>query len=229
MNDTRSPLAAERDAAPAASAHDTGTAFESVALLLQGGGALGAYQAGVYEALLDAGVEPSWVAGISIGAINSGIIAGNPRGRRIERLRAFWEMVSEAGWSDLWTVGLAEGMVRGWLNQLSAGQTLGAGAPGFFTPRMPPPFLRAPGTPEATSWYDTTPLKQSLERLIDFDRINAREMRFSVGAVNVRTGNFAYFDNATHVIGPQHILASGALPPAFPAVEIDGELYWDGG
>jgi NTE family protein len=219
----------ERSSAPAASPHLTGTPFECVALLLQGGGALGAYQAGVYEALLHAGIEPSWIAGISIGAINSGIIAGNPRERRIERLRAFWEQVSEADWSDFWTAGLTDPTVRGWLNQLSAGRTLSNGAPGFFTPRTPPPLLQVTGAPGATSWYDTSPLRGTLERLIDFDRINAREMRFSVGAVNVRTGNFKYFDNATDVIGPLHIMASGALPPAFPAVEIDGEPYWDGG
>ena len=218
-------------AAPAASAHLTGTPFESVALLLQGGGALGAYQAGVYEALLAAGVEPSWIAGISIGAINSAIIAGNPREQRIQRLRDFWELASgsDGGWSELWPGLFAEGLMRSWLNQISAGQIMAAGVPGFFAPRVPPPFLRPKGTDGATSWYDTSALRATLERLVDFDRIKAREMRFSVGAVNVRTGNFAYFDNATHKIGPEHVMASGALPPAFDAVEIDGELYWDGG
>jgi NTE family protein len=218
--------------APAASAHATGTPFESVALLLQGGGALGAYQAGVYEALREIGVEPSWIAGISIGAINSAIIAGNAPDHRVEKLRAFWELVSEGGggvWPSFWGGFLSDGPIRGWLNQVSAGQIMAAGAPGFFKPRLPPPYLQPPGTSGATSWYDTAPLRATLERLVDFDRINARETRFSVGAVNVRTGNFTYFDNATHVIGPEHIMASGALPPAFEPVEIDGELYWDGG
>jgi len=208
------------------------TAFESVALLLQGGGALGAYQAGVYEALLEAEVEPTWIAGISIGAINSAIIAGNPRETRVARLREFWELVSQphdGGWGSLWTDMLNGDLARGWVNQLSAGQIMAKGVPGFFAPRAPPPFLRPAGLAGATSWYDTSALKPTLERLVDFDRINAKTMRFSVGAVNVRTGNFAYFDNETDVIGPEHIMASGALPPAFDAVEIDGEFYWDGG
>ncbi|CAN7612869.1 patatin-like phospholipase family protein [Phenylobacterium sp. LjRoot225] len=218
--------------APAASAHVTGTSFECVALLLQGGGALGAYQAGVYEALQAAGVEPSWIAGISIGAVNSAIIAGNAPEHRVEKLRAFWELVSEGGggvWPSFWDSFLSDGPVRGWLNQLSAGRIIAEGVPGFFTPRIPPPYLRPPASPGATGWYDTAPLRATLERLVDFDRINAREARFSVGAVCVRTGNFIYFDNATHRIGPEHIMASGALPPAFDPVEIDGDLYWDGG
>jgi NTE family protein len=218
--------------APAASPHANGTPFESVALLLQGGGALGAYQAGVYEALREVGVAPSWIAGISIGAVNSAIIAGNPPERRVEKLRAFWELASEGGggvWPSLWEAWLSDGPIRSWLNQISAGRIMAEGVPGFFTPQLPPPYLRPPGTPGATAWYDTAPLRATLERLVDFDRINAREIRFSVGAVNVRTGNFTYFDNATHRIGPEHIMASGALPPAFEAVEIDGEFYWDGG
>ena len=222
---------AEGGVAPRASAHATGTPFESVALLLQGGGALGAYQAGVYEALLGAGIEPSWIAGISIGAINSAIIAGNPRETRLEKLRDFWELVSgnDGDWSGGWGDLLWNGPMRGWLNRLSAGRVMAGGAPGLFAPRVPPPYLRPAGMAGATSWYDTSVLRPTLERLVDFDRINARAMRFSVGAVNVRTGNFAYFDNATHKIGPEHIMASGALPPAFEAIEINGEHYWDGG
>ena len=219
--------------APATRPKPNGTPFDTVALLLQGGGALGAYQAGVFEALAAAGIEPSWVAGISIGAINSAIIAGNPPARRIERLRTFWERVSSnhESWYGYWN-GLVSGpMMRGWLNQLSAGMVLAEGAPGFFTPRVPPPYLRPTGRAGATSWYDCAPLRATLEELIDFDRINApaRQTRFSVGAVNVRTGNFVYFDNAERRIGPEHVMASGALPPAFDPVEIDGELYWDGG
>ncbi len=208
------------------------TAFESVALLLQGGGALGAYQAGVYEALLEAEVEPTWIAGISIGAINSAIIAGNPRETRVARLREFWELVSQprdGGLSSFWSDMLNGDAARGWVNQLSAGEIMAKGVPGFFAPRMPPPILMPAGVTGATSWYDTSALKPTLERLVDFDRINARTMRFSVGAVNVRTGNFAYFDNETDTIRPEHIMASGALPPAFDPVEIDGEFYWDGG
>jgi NTE family protein len=217
--------------APAASPRPNGTPFESVALVLQGGGALGAYQAGVYEALLGAGIEPSWVAGISIGAINCALIAGNPPERRMERLRTFWERVTEngSGWSGFWGEFLADGPARSWSNLMSAGMALTEGAPGFFAPRVPPPYLRPHGSPGANSWYDVGPLRATLEELVDFDRINTGACRFSIGAVNVRTGNFAYFDNAEHRIRPEHVMASGALPPAFEPVEIDGELYWDGG
>lgn len=218
--------------APAEPAKPTATAFQSIVLVLQGGGALGAYQAGVYQALSEANIEPTWVAGISIGAVNSAIIAGNPPERRVERLREFWEMVSapvDGGWSGLWSQWLTNDTARGWLGQLSAGEILARGVPGFFTPRVPPPTMRLAGTPGATSWYDTAPLKPTLERLVDFDRINGRRMRFSVGAVNVESGNFAYFDNETDHIRPEHIMASGALPPGFDAVEIDDERYWDGG
>lgn len=207
------------------------TPFESVALLLQGGGALGAYQAGVYEALIEADVEPNWIAGISIGAINSAIIAGNPHNERVARLREFWELVSDAGdggWSNFWAGMINNELIRSYANQIAAGNIMARGVPGFFTPRNPPPFLLPPGTSGSTSWYDTSALRSTLERLVDFDRINAKEMRLSVGAVNVRTGNFAYFDNETDTIRPEHIMASGALPPAFDSVEIDGEHYWDG-
>ena len=204
--------------------------FESVALLLQGGGALGAYQAGVYEKLFESEIHPTWVAGISIGAINSAIIAGNAVQDRVAKLRSFWEQVTSASnntWSNYLDAITLNDTMRSWVNQMSAGQIMAKGAPGFFEPRYPPPYL-VPGT-GATSYYDTSALKSTLERLIDFDRINADEIRFSVGAVNVRTGNFAYFDNLTDEIRAEHIMASGALPPAFDAVEIDGEFYWDGG
>jgi NTE family protein len=212
----------------------TATPFESIALLLQGGGALGAYQAGVYEALAEHGIEPTWVAGISIGAINSAIIAGNPPEDRVAKLRSFWELASAGstgwgGWAN-WLPGITDNAIlRGVLNQFAAGGVVVNGVPGFFVPRIPPPMLQPNGTPEAISWYDSSVLKPTLERLVDFDRINARTLRFSVGAVNVRTGNFAYFDNATDHITPEHVMASGALPPAFPPVEVDGEQYWDGG
>jgi NTE family protein len=205
--------------------------FECIALLLQGGGALGAYQAGVYEALTEADLHPDWIAGVSIGAINAALIAGNAPEARVDKLRAFWERVTAkhcGGWSE--RLFLAKGdAARQWQNQISANLALISGAPGFFTPRFPAPWLHLPGTMEATSFYDTSRLRLTLEQLIDFDRINARRMRFGVGAVNVRSGNLVYFDTETHTIGPQHIMASAALPPAFPAVEIEGEHYWDGG
>jgi NTE family protein len=205
--------------------------FECIALLLQGGGALGAYQAGVYEALTEADLHPDWIAGISIGAINGALIAGNAPEERVDKLRAFWERVTAKPCSD-WSERLfpAKGdAVRQWRNQMSANLALVSGASGFFTSRFPAPWLHAPGTMEATSAYDTSPLRATLERLIDFDRINASRMRLSVGTVNVRSGNFVYFDTTTHTIGPEHIMASAALPPGFPAVEIEGEHYWDGG
>jgi NTE family protein len=194
------------------------------ALVLQGGGALGSYQAGVYEVLAERSVEPDWVAGVSIGAINAALIAGNAPARRVERLREFWHLVSSGPGLMLpdWAG------ERALLNQWSATVALTMGIQGFFRPRYSPALMMGGAAP-LLSYYDTSNLKSTLERLVDFDRINAREMRFSVGAVNVRTGNSAYFDNTRHKIGPEHIMASGALPPGFPPVHIDGEDYWDGG
>ena len=207
--------------------------FECVALLLQGGGALGAYQAGVYEALAEAGIHPNWVAGISIGAINSAIIVGNPPNKRVERLREFWDGITANIVGDLahqLFAPFAKGdWQKGLMSQFSAGLSTTFGAPGFFAPRPASPFAYPTGAVEATSFYDTANLKGTLERLVDFDRINSGSVRLSVGAVNVRTGNFVYFDTATHKIRPEHVMASGALPPGFPPVEIDGEFYWDGG
>jgi NTE family protein len=211
--------------------------FERIALLLQGGGALGAYQAGVYEALAEAKLHPDWIAGISIGAINAALIAGNPPEVRIEKLRAFWQHVTASpaewslcGWNHRWLDGfLKADLPRTAANHASAWLGLLAGTNGFFTPRALPPWLYLPGSIEATSFYDTQGLRATLERLVDFDRINAGETRFSVGAVNTRTGNFVYFDTMSHTIRPEHVMASGALPPSLPAVEIEGEHYWDGG
>jgi NTE family protein len=203
--------------------------FEVVALVLQGGGALGAYQAGVYEALSEAGIEPNWIAGISIGAINAAIIAGNASNDRVDRLRRFWTQVTSDGPGNA-CLDFARGdAMRQLLNQMSAGYAVAIGARGFFKQRAVPPLFQPGGTIDATSFYDTRELKRTLERLTDFDRINAGMTRFSVGAVNVGTGNFVCFDTGTHTIQPEHVMASGALPPGFPAVEIEGEFYWDGG
>lgn len=277
--------------------------FECIALLLQGGGALGAYQAGVYEAMAEANLQPDWVCGISIGAINSALIAGNPPETRVDRLREFWRGVTTAPlwdgaedlalgtaeplehlmkrasvaaaalgvvgpapvsggplpaqpaagdgrgdgdwlralWDklglkpfsfqppDLASFGLRGDVARGFANWMSASLALIRGAPDFFVPRIPVPWLQPAGSLQATSYYDTAPLRTTLERLVDFDRINSGETRFAVGAVNVSSGNFVYFDNSAQVIGPAHVMASGALPPGFPPVEIEGEYYWDGG
>jgi NTE family protein len=205
--------------------------FERIALILQGGGALGSYQAGVYQALAEANLHPDWVAGISIGAINSALIAGNPPAKRVERLREFWQAVSTPpfGITDFTWFEVRDEFIHGLVNHARSLGVLLAGAPHFFKPRVPPPYLHPNGTLEAISYYDVAPLKATLERLVDFDLINACLMRFSVGAVNVRTGNFVYFDSTTHQICPEHVIASGSLPPGFPATEIEGEYYWDGG
>jgi NTE family protein len=206
--------------------------FERIALLLQGGGALGAYQGGVYQALAEADLHPDWVAGISIGAINAAVIAGNPLGSRVDKLREFWELVSSPRVPGLLpdVPAFFKGdAARLFLNHWNATAAMMWGAEAFFAPRVVSPWFLPEGSAAATSYYDTAALQGTLERLVDFDRINHRRMRLSVGAVNVRTGDFVYFDTATHRIGPRHIMASGALPPGFPAVEIDGEQYWDGG
>lgn len=195
-------------------------------MVLQGGGALGSYQAGVYEALDRQSLRPHWVAGISIGAINAALIAGNPPERRVERLRAFWEQASSAPTPSPLLPGEA---ARRLSNDMSAAIAATFGAPGIFQPRLISPWLAASGTPDALSVYDTTPLKITLERLVDFDRINSGETRLTVGAVNVLTGNSAIFDSTQRRIGPEHIMASGALPPGLPPVIIDGAPYWDGG
>jgi NTE family protein len=197
---------------------------KKVGLVLQGGGALGSYQAGVYEALASSEYVPDWVAGISIGAINAAIIAGNAAEDRVAHLRSFWQEITAP--SSLWPFALS-GSLAAWQQKASALATLMFGQPGFFSPRKPQDWF-SPG--KYISYYDTFALKGTLERLVDFDRINnAGEMRLSVGAVNVRTGEFCYFDSAKIAIRPEHVMASGALPPGFPPVEIDGELYWDGG
>jgi NTE family protein len=207
--------------------------FDCIALLLQGGGALGSYQAGVYEALAEADLHPDWVAGISIGAINAALIAGNPPQDRVSKLRAFWHAITGNPLFD-WAAGLEAlaprgDVARSLYNQASAASALLNGATGFFQPRQPATWLQPHGALEATSFYETTQLKATLERLVDFDRINDGRTRLSVGAVNVRSGDFVYFDTMTHTIHPEHVMASGSLPPGFPAVEIDGEHYWDGG
>src|SRR5579864_827610 len=209
--------------------------YETVALMLQGGGALGAYQAGVFQGLYEAGIEPNWLAGISIGALNTAIIAGNPPQKRVERLLQFWETICQPAFGPPLPAFIEHAFfnstdaVRKAFTALQAVGALVEGQKGFFVPRFPPPLPTVAGAPQQASYYDTTPLKATLERLCDFDRINSREMRVSVGAVNVGTGNFAYFDNMHTKLRPEHFIASGALPPGFAAVEIDGEYYWDGG
>jgi NTE family protein len=193
-------------------------------LVLQGGGALGAYQAGAYEKLGQSDIVIDWVAGISIGAINAAIICGNPARTRVERLRAFWEEIT----SDLtfapWMWGAKP---RSMYSEMAAAEVALAGAPGFFRPRLPGalwPFAVRP----ALSFYDTAPLAATLNATVDFDYLNEKGPRLSVGATDIETGNFAYFDSTEMRLDARHIMASGALPPGFPPVGIDGHFYWDG-
>ncbi len=195
-------------------------------LVLQGGGALGAYQAGAYEALQSAGQEPEWIAGISIGAINASIIAGNKPENRVPRLKAFWHKVS----SGLQGTSLFPGVQgRTMFNESSSMLSTMFGVPGFYAPHLVSPFFSWPGSESAISFYDTSPLRNTLNELVDFELLHHGQTHLSVGAVNVKTGNFRYFDTKKDRITADHILASGALPPGFPPVLIEGEYYWDGG
>ena len=213
--------------------------YPTVALVLQGGGALGGYQCGVYQGLHEAGIRPNWFSGISIGAITAAILAGNPVDARIDRLREFWELIAEPAGPLSPLVAAVRGTVAAfpedgnvlsWARDMGATGAMLQGQRGFFTPRMFSPFLFTDGSPQATSFYDTTPLRETLERFVDFDRINNDSgVRLTVGAAGITSGNFRYFDSEQENIRVEHILASAALPPAFPAVEIDGEWYWDGG
>ena len=191
-------------------------------LVFQGGGALGAYQIGVYQALHEAGVEPDWVIGTSIGAINAALIAGNAPADRLDKLREFWSRVEHGKMFD--------GPFANLFSPLRTMSAVMQGIPGFFAPN-PLAFMgqRMPLGPEAAGYYSVQPLRNTLTDLVDFDLINSGPTRLTVGAANVRTSDMHYFDSRDMPIDIRHILASGALPPAFPAVRIDGELYWDGG
>ena len=207
------------DAAPA-------RGFDRIALLLQGGGALGAYQAGVYEALHEAGLEPDWLAGVSIGGINAAIIAGNRPENRLAKLRDFWNTITSRAGLPFMPPG---DLMRKMANAFSAFATMAQGQPGFFTVNQPGPILALAGSPQATSYYDTAPLRETLLRLVDFDLLNSGTTRFACGAVNIATGNFVYIDNKVGPIVPEHIMASGALPPALPMMKIGTDYFWDGG
>ncbi len=199
---------------------------DGIGLILQGGGALGAYQAGVYQALHESGLEPDWVAGVSIGAVNSALIAGNAPQDRVKKLESFWLDITARDPFTAWPEGDAPRMMR---NMLSAMNGILFGQPGFFQPRPYSGFLAPRGSHAATAFYDTTPLHKTLNRLVDFELINNGPTRFAVGAVNVATANFQYFDNRETSIIPEHIMASGALPPGLPMVRIGQHYYWDGG
>ena len=182
-----------------------------VVLVLQGGGALGAYHLGVYQALHEAGIEPDWVIGTSIGAINAAVIAGNRLRDRLPRLRELWTRLTQA-------------------QPFARFSTFALGIPGFFSPRLPAwGGLQAPVGLDAASYYSTEPLRETLAALIDLEVLNAAHPRLTVGAVNVKRGTMRYFDSRDAALGLDEVMASGALPPGFPAIRVDGEAYWDGG
>jgi NTE family protein len=220
-----SPTRKSRAPPPALPASDF-KSHERRILLLQGGGALGAYHGGVYEGIAAVGFAPDWVVGISIGAINAALIVGNTPERRVDRLREFWHRVSSQA---PFVLPAAMDFARPAMNKMAAASAMFFGIPGFFSPRLPPPQFAVEGSLGALSYYDTEPLRVTLDELVDFDRINSGDIRLSLGAVNARTGESVYFDTATHKISASHVMASGALPPGFPPVEIDGEHYLDGG
>jgi NTE family protein len=195
-----------------------------VVLVLQGGGALGAYQVGVYQAMHEAGIEPDWVIGTSIGAINASLIAGNSPEHRLDRLNAFWDLMQ----ASTPTTRIPDWMGLG--NMVSNMATVMRGIPDFFTPNLH--ALRGSAAPigvEAASYYSTAPLRGTLQSLVDFEYLCQCHTRMTVGAVNACSGEMRYFDTSREPLGVDHVMASGALPPAFPAVRIDGQPYWDGG
>lgn len=198
----------------------------SVVMVLQGGGALGAYQGGVYQALHEAGLEPDWINGVSIGGLNAALIAGNPPERRVERLREFWEMITAR---PVWLFPPDGDAMRRAHNHWSAWLTMTLGQEGFFRPNFPPAWLQPRGAKGATSIYDTQPLRETLLRLVDFDLLNNSQTRIAVGAVNVGTGNLHFFDSTCYKLLPEHVMASAALPPGLPMIEVGTDYFWDGG
>src|ERR1700750_470536 len=204
-------------------AHPTNDIPGQVVLVLQGGGALGSYQAGVYQAVHEAGIEPDWIIGTSIGAINASLIAGNSPQNRMPRLCEFWKRMEQ---SPVWSF---RDVFPGFNEKLSYWSTVTNGIAGFFRPN---PLAHAGDAyvlgPERAGYYTTLPLQQTLEELVDFDLVNRCRPRLTVGAAHVRSSQMRYFDSRDGEIGVKHVMASGALPPAFPAIRIDGELYLDG-
>ncbi|MDN5004204.1 patatin-like phospholipase family protein [Bradyrhizobium sp. GCM10027634] len=195
-----------------------------VVLVLQGGGALGSYQAGVYQALHEAGIEPDWIIGTSIGAINASLMAGNEPGQRLARLKEFWKRMEQ---NPVWNLRSA---FPGFNEKLAYWSTVTNGIPGFFRPN---PLAHAgdsyPLGADHAGFYSTAPLEKTLHELVDFSLVNRCAPRLTVGAAHVRSSQMRYFDSRDGELTVKHVMASGALPPAFPAVRIDGELYWDGG
>jgi NTE family protein len=208
---------------------NTKQTYERMACVFQGGGALGAYQVGAFCAIHEKGYHPNFLAGVSIGAINSAIIAGNSRDKQIDKLTAFWETIIPQIWTDTLYDGESKNFLRHLHNQMGAMHSIFWGLEGFFKPRPIPPTPLTHDTPDKLSYYDTSILKSTLENLIDFDRINNKKITLCLGAVNVASGEMEFFNNQKTIITPEHVMASGALPPGFPAIKIGDDYYWDGG
>ena len=203
--------------------------YDRIACVFQGGGALGAYQVGAFRAIHEKGYKPNYFAGVSIGAINSAIIAGNPRNKQIEKLMTFWETVIPKLWSDPFIVDEELDFARHIHNHLGSLHAVMYGLEGFFMPRLFPPNPLSHDTPDKLSYYDTSCLRKTLESLIDFDLINDKKVTLCLGAVNIVSGEMEFFNNHKMILTPDHVMASGALPPGFPAVKIGDDYYWDGG
>jgi len=214
---------------PAAPLKNAKQTYDRIACVFQGGGALGAYQVGAFRAIHEKGYHPNFLAGVSIGAINSSIIAGNPRNKQIEKLTQFWETIVPKMWTDLFYNGEPSNVFHHLHNHMGAMHSVFYGLEGFFKPRTFPPTPITYDTPDKLSYYDTSILKATLEHLIDFDRINDKKITLCLGAVNLVSGEMEFFNNQNTVITPEHVMASGALPPGFPAIKIGDEYYWDGG
>jgi NTE family protein len=201
--------------------------YDKIVYLLQGGGALGSYQAGVCQALLENDCAPDWVVGTSIGAINAAIIAGNQPQHRAEKLHEFWDSITYPFFN---LINVEDNLLLQEFQNYFNSQLIALyGLPNFFKPRLINPLFFSQNTPDKISFYDTSELQETLKSFIDFDLINQKKIRLTLGAVRIKGGEAVRFDNFNQIIGPEHIMASSALPPGFPAIKIDGEYYWDGG
>ena len=203
--------------------------YERIACVMQGGGALGIYQVGAYRAIQERGYSPNYLTGVSIGGINAAIIAGNPPEKQIEKLMAFWEGISPKILNHVLSNVPNTTIFRDMRNLMGAMYPLMFGLDGFFKPRLIHPWIQSENTPDKLSYYDTSELRTTLENLIDFDLINEKKTTLCLGAVNVESGEMIFFNNQKMKLTVEHVMASAALPPGFPAVKIDNEYYWDGG
>lgn len=203
--------------------------YKRIACVFQGGGALGAYQVGAFQAIHERGYVPNYLTGVSIGAINCSIIAGNAREKQVEKLMEFWNTITPNTWHDHFSHFNGIDLFRHVNNSISAMHSVFLGLDGFFKPRYLIPNEFSSDTPDNLSYYDTSELRKTLEKLIDFERINSKEVTLCLGAVNVASGEMTFFNNQLMTITPDHIMASCSLPPGFPATKIDNEYYWDGG